>query len=248
MAWLKDQKKHYIYIIQKLKFVRFRSFILIATLIAFFGNSCKERGGKDIDQGEIHYSIEYFGEFGFAPKDYMPKTLVVSFKDNKMLFEIAAPIGNSGILNLSNPREDIFDTYLSLFTLKYAYSASRGEIHPGFEGMAGMKINKTNKTAIICGYNCNHAEVTFPGDENKVFNIWYTKEIDVKDPNYATPFNEVEGVLLNFFFFMGSAEMHFTAENVYRKEIPDKTFERKTNFTFVTREQINNLINTMLNM
>jgi GLPGLI family protein len=228
--------------------VRFRSLVFIAALAAITGYSCKERGGRDIDQGEIHYSIEYFGDVGFNLKEYMPKTLIVSFKDNKILFEISAPIGNSGILNLSNPKDEIYDTYLSLFTLKYAYSAEPGEIHPGFEAMKGMKVRKTNETSIICGFNCKNAEVTFPGDKERVFSIWYTDEIDIKNPNKSTPFNEIDGVLMSFFFFLGSAEMHFMAENVYRKDIPDKTFERKANFIFVSRDQINNIINKMVTM
>lgn len=222
--------------------------VFIAALAAITGYSCKERGGRDIDQGEIHYSIEYFGDVGFNLKEYMPKTLIVSFKDNKILFEISAPIGNSGILNLSNPKDEIYDTYLSLFTLKYAYSAEPGEIHPGFEAMKGMKVRKTNETSIICGFNCKNAEVTFPGDKERVFSIWYTDEIDIKNPNKSTPFNEIDGVLMSFFFFLGSAEMHFMAENVYRKDIPDKTFERKANFIFVSRDQINNIINKMVTM
>jgi hypothetical protein len=228
--------------------VRFRSLVIIVALIAITGSSCKKRGGKYINQGEIHYAIEYFGDLGFSLKEYMPKTLVVSFKDDKILFEISSPIGNSGILNLSNPEKEIFDTYISFFTLKYAYSAAPGEVHPGFEAMQGMEVKETEKTAVICGYNCKNAEVTFPTDRSKVYNIWYTEEIDVKEANAATPFSSIDGVLMSFFFFMGPAEMHFTVENVYNKEIPDKTFERRDKFVRVTRDQINNLINKMISM
>ena len=35
---------------------------------------------------------------------------------------------------------------------------------------------------------------------------------------------------MSFFFFLGSAELHFDAETVYKKEIPDETFERKDKF------------------
>ncbi len=226
-----------------------RSVIILITLPVFvicgiLVNSCKNAGGRDINQGEIHYAIDYYGDIGFAPKEYMPKTLVVSFKDDKILFEISSVIGNSGILNLSNPDKNIYDTYFSLFTLRYAYSAQPGELHPGFEGMTGIKINKTSRTSVICGFNCKNAEVTLPGSD-KVYEIWYTTEIDVKNPNYATPFSDIDGVLMQFFFFMGDTEMHFTAENVYRKDVSDKTFERKNNYKFVSREQINEFIGKM---
>jgi hypothetical protein len=228
--------------------VRFRFGLLIAIILAFSGYSCKQKGGKFIDQGEIHYNIDYIGDFGPMPREVMPKNLIVSFKTNKILFEITSPIGNSGIINLANPDKEIFDTYFSMFSVRYYYAAKPGEQHPGFEGMKGMEIRETSKTGVICGFNCKNAEVTFPSDRNKIFNIWYTNEINIKNPNAATPFRQINGVLMNFFFFMGTAELHFNAETVYKKDIPDITFERRQKYQKVSREQIDNLIGKMINL
>src|SRR5512137_1103389 len=96
------------------------------------------------------------------PRDIMPRNLIVSFKNNKILFDISAPFGNSGILNLSNPDKQIYDTYISLLSWRYYYAAKPGEPYPGFEAMKGIHIDKTQKTAIICGFNCKNAVVTFP--------------------------------------------------------------------------------------
>jgi hypothetical protein len=226
--------------------VRFRYALIIAFIFAITEYSCKEKGTKNLDQGEIHYTIEYMGSTGFVPKEYMPRDLVVSFKDNKILFEILAPIGNSGIINLSNPEKEIFDTYISLLTLRYYYAAKPGEVNPGFESMKGMEIRKTSRKSEICGFNCKNAEVTFPADRSKIYNIWYTDEIKVENPNAFTPFSEINGVLLSFFFFMGTSEMHFDAETVYKKEIPDKTFERREKYIRVSKEDINKFINIMI--
>ncbi|MFO7573873.1 MAG: hypothetical protein R6W67_01780, partial [Bacteroidales bacterium] len=62
--------------------------------------SCKNRDFKDINEGEIHYSITYGGPTGMIPRELMPKTLIVSFKKDKILFDIFSPIGNTGIANL----------------------------------------------------------------------------------------------------------------------------------------------------
>jgi len=227
--------------------VRFRSGLLVALIIATTGYSCRTKGGKNIDQGEIHYTIEYVGNVGM-PKELMPRNLVVSFKDNKILFDISAPIGNSGILNLSNPEDGIYDTYISLLTWRYYYSAKPGESHPGFEAMEGMEIRKTSKSMVICGFNCKSAEVRLPSDRDKVREIWYTSEIDVKKPNAATPYADIDGVLMRFFFIMGPSEMHFDAETVYKKEIPDKTFERREKFARISREEINSFISKMISL
>jgi hypothetical protein len=108
--------------------------------------------------------------------------------------------------------------------------------------MNGIDIRKTLSMKDICGYRCRKAEVRFPGKNDKVYEIWYTDEIKVKDPNAATPFNDIDGILMSFFFIMGPVEMHFEAENVFRKEVPDKTFERRENFLKVTKADINRFI------
>ncbi|HBE42103.1 MAG TPA: hypothetical protein DDW27_13015 [Bacteroidales bacterium] len=222
--------------------------MLIAAFLAVTGISCIHTGGKNIDQGEIHYSISYSGDVGFMPKEIMPRNLIVSFKDNKILFNISAPFGNSGILNLSNPETGIFDTYINLLGFKYYYSAPAGENYPGFEAMEGIEIHRIPGTATICGFNCKSAEITFPHDRTKVYRVWYTDEIKVKNPNAATPFSEIHGVLMKFFFVMNDTELHFEAETVYKKDIPDKLFERKDKYHKISRKDIDNIINKFVSM
>ena len=228
--------------------MRFRFILFIASILAVAGYSCKEKGGQNLDEGEIHYTIEYIGTTNSILDEYKPKNLVVSFKDDKILFEILAPIGNSGIINLTNPKEGIYDTYISVLSMKYYYAADEGEVNPGFESMKGMVITKTSKESVICGFNCKNAEVTLPADRSKVYNIWYTDEIKLKNPNASTPFSEIDGVLMSFFFFIGTTELRFNAETVYKKDIPDKAFERRDQYIRISRENISKIINTTINM
>lgn len=222
--------------------------LLITATIIITGYSCSHKGIKNFNQGEIHYSISYAGIKGVIPKEIMPKNLIVSFKEDKILFNISLPFGNSGILNLSNPETGIFDTYINILGFKYYYSSEPGEKYPGFDSMQGIEIRKTHSTSVICGFNCKSAEVTFPSDRNKVYEIWYTDEINVKNPNAATPFSEIKGVLMKFFFVIDDTEMHFEAETVYRKEIPDKIFERKEKYLKVSKEDINKMLGKFISL
>jgi hypothetical protein len=226
--------------------VRLSYALFIATVFAMTLGSCANKGGKNISEGEIHYTIDYSGNVGSFPKEVLPKNLIVSFKSNKILFEMISPIGNSGIINLSNPSKNIYDTYFSFFTIRYYYAAKKGETYPGFEAMEGMELKKTEKTSVICGFNCKNAEVTFPDDRNKIYDIWYTHEIKVRNPNEASPYSDLDGVLMSFFFRIGHSEMHFLSETVYRKDIPDLMFERREKFKRVSREEIIRFINKML--
>jgi len=224
--------------------VRYR--VILFFVVVFIVFSCKNRGSKGISEGEVHYNIVYGENFGGLPKEVLPKTLVVSFKQNKVLFEMVSVFGSSGIINLSNPDDKIYDTYFNLFALKYYYAASEGELFPGFEAMEGIEINKTSKTMEICGFHCQNAEVTLPFDRDNILSIWYTSEIDVKNSNLGTPFKDIDGVMMDFFLYLGDTKIHFTAENVYSKIIKDNTFARRNNYKKVTKEEINELINKMI--
>jgi hypothetical protein len=71
-----------------------------------------------MNQGEIHYNVQYEGQVSRMPKELMPQNLVVSFKDNNIMYELISPLGNSGITNLSNPSK--YMTYLSILIVFYA--------------------------------------------------------------------------------------------------------------------------------
>ena len=218
----------------------------MAALIVLVWQSCKEKEGKVLTEGEIHYKIEYVGDFG-VPKEMLPQSLIFSFKKEKTLFEMTG-LGNSGIANLTNPEDDVYDSYFSLFVKKYYYIREPGEQFPGLESMEGATVKKTSKTSVICGYNCMNAEVRFPSDGETVREIWYTNEIKVKNPNASTPFSQIDGVLMDFFFLMGPAELRFNAESVFNKQIPDEVFNRRDNFVRVTRESINDFISKMISI
>lgn len=221
----------------------FKPLILLFILVAVF--SCKNKEMKDLNQGEIHFNITYGGPPGTFGPAVLPKNLVVSFKKDKVLFDIRA-IGNSGISNLSNPSENIYDTYLNLLGMKYYYEGDGEEIPPGLTSMQGMVITKTDETGEIIGLKCRRAEVTFPSLPDSVYEIWYTDEIEVEHPNSANPFKEIDGVLLNFFFFMGDREFIFEAESIYSKEIPDKVFERRTKYTPVSKDLMDSVITRLV--
>ena len=225
-----------------------RSVFLITLLTAITVISCKEKNRKPIREGEIHYNVNYLGHITHMPKELMPRNLIFSFKNDKVIYQLISPVGNSGITNLCNPAKDVYDTYLSMFTIRYYYQSKPGEWYPGFEEMKGIEISKTSKTREICGFECKNAEVTFPADRSKIYNVWYTEDIDVKNPNASTPFEKIDGVLLSFFFFIGRSELVFEAENVYRKDIPDQTFERKEKFVRVSKSAINRFIHKMVSL
>jgi hypothetical protein len=225
--------------------VRFSIVLSIAVGLAMAAFSCKSDGGPSIHEGEIHYKIDYIGAFAF-PTEALPNNLVVIFKKDKILFELLG-WGKSGITTLANQEEGIYDTYYSFFGIrKLYYAGEEDEIFPGFESMRGMKLEKTHRTRNIAGYTCKNMKVSFDWNDSKTYDLWYTSEIKAKNPNTSTPFRDIDGVLMSFFFIMGKSEFHFNADAVYKKDIPDEAFQRKKSYTRVSKESMRKAMNGML--
>jgi hypothetical protein len=206
------------------------------------------RGGnkyKNMREGEIYYNIKYVSNPSSLSSDLLPKELVIAFRNDLISTRLKTPIGNSGVTTVINPKENIYDTYLNILSFKYYFEGNYRDIQPGFTSMEGITVHDTGRRSVICGFNCRQARVELPDRETARY-IWYTTEIRAENPNRMTPYREIDGVLMDFFYIIGDAELQFTADEVLAKQIPDKEFERKKNYRKVTSKYLDTLILKMI--
>lgn len=208
---------------------------------------CKKSPVKNIDEGEIHYSISYIGRTGSVSEAMLPNNMVVKFKENKILMEIMTPIGNNGIFNIIDPSQKRVDTFMRLLGMKFSYSGGYGEIPPGIDPMVDMVIEDTGIEKEIFGLNCMNSKAFIP-DSGYEFDLWYTKEINIENPNISTPFKSIDGVLISFFYRMGDMIVEFEAEGVYLKPIPDKDFIIDDKYRNIDRDDMDSIISKMMNL
>lgn len=218
------------------------SFIILSGLAG-----CNRSNVKHINEGEIHYGITYIGRQGSVSEAMLPNSMVVKFKENKILMEIMTPIGNNGIFNIINPEQESVETFIRLLGMKFFYTGVYGEIPPGIDPMSDMVIERSDKKKEMFGLNCMNAKASIPGSGYE-FELWYTTEIDIANPNLSTPFKDVEGVLLNLFYRMGDMIVEFEAQGVYIKPIPDKDFAQQENYRKITRDDMDSIISKMMNL
>ncbi|HNY53374.1 MAG TPA: hypothetical protein PKJ27_08080, partial [Bacteroidales bacterium] len=69
--------------------------LLVTIISVSILSSCNKYKCRDLDQGEIHYDVSFKGHISRMPREVLPKSLVVSFKNDKILYELVAPFGNS---------------------------------------------------------------------------------------------------------------------------------------------------------
>lgn len=216
----------------------------LVTLL-FLASCGGDRAYKNMREGEIYYTINYVSNPSRLSSDLLPKELVIAFRNDLISTSLKSPIGNSGITTVVNPGENIYDTYLNILAFKYYFEGNYRDVQPGFGSMEGISVHDTGRKSVICGFNCRQARVEMP-DGKKSRYIWYTTEIKAENPNRMTPYREVDGVLMDFFYIIGDAELQFTADEVLVKKVADKEFERKNNYRKVSSKYLDTLILKMI--
>lgn len=208
---------------------------------------CTKSPLKSIDEGEIHYKITFHDRNAVLPDELMPSSMVVKFKDDKTLMEITSPIGNNGVFIISEPDKNQMQTFIRVLGMKYYYMGTTDEIPPGINPMNNMDLETTNQVSKILDLKCRKVIVRIP-EKDFTYELWYTEEIDIKNPNSYNPFKDIDGVLINFFFMMGDIIVEFEAEGIYLRSIPDKVFERGENFRRIDRKSMDDLIASMMSL
>ncbi|MEE4214551.1 MAG: hypothetical protein V2I34_05760 [Bacteroidales bacterium] len=208
---------------------------------------CKETNLRSFEEGEIHYKIIFHDRNAILPDELMPNSMIVKFKDDKTLMEISSPVGNNGVFIITEPEKNQSKTFLKVLGMSYYYEGTAGEIPPGIDPMKGMSVEFTGKVSSILDLKCNKAIIRIP-EKDFTYDIWYTEELKITRPNDSTPFKEIDGVLMNFFFLMGDIMVEFQAEGIYERPIPDKVFDRGDDFRRIDRSSMDRLITSMMNL
>jgi len=211
-------------------------------LISFFLFSfgCKTHlFEKNISEGVIEYGISY-------PKidkndvfaAMLPAKMIYKFKNNNTVSELSSGMGVFSTSFIINNDTHKLTHLLKLVNKKYALVLDSLQVMEGYAIQPdGMKIKLTNDTKKISGYNCKRAIVTFD-NPGKNFDIYYTNEIAIKDPNWASPFSEIDGVLLEYQLKNFNIEMRLKANIVKKDEVNDKDFDVEPDYKRITKEEM----------
>lgn len=219
------------------------SFLLILAALS----GCKESSLRSFDEGEIHYNIIFHDRNAVLPDELMPSSMIVLFKDDKTLMDISSPVGNNGVFIVNEPGENQSRTFLRVLGMKYFYQGTADEIPPGIDPMKSMTVELTNQVSSILDLKCKKAIIRIP-EKDFSYDIWYTDELEVSSPNDSTPFKEIDGVLMNFFFLMGDIMVEFKVDGIYERPVPDKVFEKGDDFRRIDRSSMDELITSMMNL
>ena len=186
---------------------------------------CDSTGGA-VDQGIITYDISYPRpiEDKWMEK-LMPSEMEMQFKNNQINTELTFGLGMIKIGFISNTEDKQLHELLKFMRNRNVSHRGTNQIEELLEKIPPRTIELLPDTKSIVGFLCHKALVHVESpSEAYSYDLWYTEEIKLKEPNWCTPFKKIPGVLMEYRVERFNVVMHFTAVEVQQTEIPDTEF------------------------
>ena len=228
--------------VQKSPFPSIFGILIFTTLIMI---SCsKKTDVKKISEGEIEYNIEYLDNEQQNPLIMLlPKKMTTSFANNSSYTLIEGFLGTFKLIYITNNNAQKNSTLFQMMDKKYYCQTEINYPSFGYQEMENPVIKYLNSEKIIAGYNCKKAIASFPKSNLKDIEIYYTDEIELKNPNRNNPFFQIKGVLMQFTVNLLGINMRIETQRISGKKIKPELFEIPNGFTNVSIEEMSEIVN-----
>ena len=225
--------------------MKFKFFLFFLLLFII---SCQPPSEKQkIEEGTIEYEITYIEK---NTSNYLsallPGKMTLKFNSDNCMNEIEGFFSLFSITNYIDSKKHKSTTILKFFSKKYIYEGKKNEYSCCFDDFSGIEIEYVNETKQIAGLECKKAIVHFPNSRKESFVIYYTTDIQIDDPNWANPYQMIDGVLMEFQLKLGSINMKLIAKEVIENKIFDTDFDIPLNNEKISRKKMENILDKLV--
>lgn len=222
-------------------------YFILPGIIILVLTSCQKLFDEENRRGEIEYKITYLeNNFDNLSANLMPKKMKLVYNDHLSKNSIESFMGIFVLSSISNTKDATNVTLLKFMDNKFYHETSKNEHACFFYGFNDIEISFTDGTREIAGFKCKKAIAEFPDNDHPGFDIYYTEEIPIKNPNKNTPFEKIDGVLMEFQMKMDGLEMKLTADSYNAHEIPDEEFDIPTQYHPISKDKMQEIIAALL--
>lgn len=224
-------------------------YLLVLSLLLLAISGCSEyRSKKIFNEGTIEYSI-LFGEKDQSKisSSMLPNKLTVKFKDNNTSNRIEGLSGSVNLEYINNIDDQSIIILVNLWSKKLYFQDSLANVNlpNAYAGMPELTIDKTNEIVKFQGFMCKKAIAQYKDSSGYTFEILYTNDIIIKNPNANTPFSSIDGVMLKFSIKFHKHLMNISATSITPEKISMDEFVVPPGYEKVPKRTIEDLISLM---
>lgn len=221
----------------------------ILSLLLLLISGCSDSGNKKkFNEGTIEYLVEYGGDNPSKTNlNLLPNKFTIKFRDNNTSNRIEGLSGNVNLTFIKNIEADNLIILVNIWNKKLYYqdTLSKEKLPNAYAGMPEISIEKTSETVTYKGYNCKKAIAHYKDSTDYSFEILYTNDINIANPNANTPFEPIDGVMLKFSIKLRKYTMNISASSIKSEDIPMSEFLAPSDYEKVPKRTIEDLISLM---
>lgn len=193
-----------------------------------------------ISEGTIEYKIVVLDSANPMAK-MAPDKMTVKFKNNLSYAELIAGMGlfETNFINDEPGRK--LTQMVRMLNKKWAYVADSTAVNKELASDEQFTVTETNETKVIAGYTCKKAIAKSKDGKAPDVDLYYTNDIKWEQPNWATPFTSIKGVLLQYRVAKYGFYMEFTADKVVQEKVDDTVFKLPADYKMISKQQLDDL-------
>lgn len=218
-----------------------RRFLFGVLILCLVASSCKlGLRHRSITEGSIKYKITYIEDEKSNPiVSLLPTYITMSFKGKEVLLSVE---GWMGIFKSSfiKDKDQNAITLLKILNKKYLYRSAPTDGYYGLTRYENMQVSFDDQEKKVIDFTCKHARIKIP-EKNLEFDVYYTNDINIENPNANTPLSQIPGVLIEFQLEMNGILMHLEATEFNNQEVPDYLFEIPEGYKEVEKSQMDEI-------
>jgi hypothetical protein len=201
---------------------------------------CKRKNEKFISEGRIEYDVTVVNDDGSAISGMIPHKMTIKFKNNKSCATMSAGMGLFSTSFISNPETGTHTICMKLLNKKMVTVQNTFDIERENSEFV-YDLIPLNEKKVIAGYNCFKVHVKPRKNNQQEFDIYYTKELDFTNPNFANPFHKIDGVLMQYQIKKMGIELQFTAASVTEEDVEDDSFTYTSDHKKISGKEMNDI-------
>lgn len=212
--------------------------------------SCSGGAGSrgDVSEGEIIYQVSY-------PKMdpngslvmMLPDELKITFKENKMKtsFKTAAGVLRMDVISDADAYEMI--NTIEIFGDQYAVVIDSSADYRLGKSLGNFQAEKTEEIVELAGKKVRKVNLYFEGEDDPK-TIFVSDEFDVVDPNWATIYGSIQGMLMEYEIEHYDILMHLKAADIRLKEIDDAEFMIDEDCKMMSQKEFDDFVRSNLSI
>ena len=196
--------------------------LVLISLVAPYG--CNNSPFDGLKEGKVVYDVTIEGE-GMNPmmKAMMPSEVTTYFNNNKTCTVISMGMNMMETRLISDATNYKYTTLISAMGKKVAMVLDKKQVDENFTDRVDLKVVHTNEEKEIAGVKCRQAMVTDSTDHT--YPVYYTEDLALKNPNWSSPFRDIEGLLMEYSISFGGMVMKLKAKEIVNTKNESSFYE-----------------------